>query len=78
MSLPAGLPANDPPPQRKSDDDARGHRVAGESALSRCAGPPSKDGKIVREYEVFDTKNLLDTIDNTEFGMHHSPLATSG
>jgi ketosteroid isomerase-like protein len=37
----------------------------------------TKDGKIARVYEVFDTKNLFDTVDNTKLGTHHGPSATS-
>jgi ketosteroid isomerase-like protein len=37
----------------------------------------TKDGKITRVYEVFDTKNLFDTMDNTKFGNRRDPLTTS-
>jgi ketosteroid isomerase-like protein len=37
----------------------------------------TQDGKIARVYEMFDTKNLFDMLDNTKLGRNHAPSATS-
>jgi ketosteroid isomerase-like protein len=37
----------------------------------------TEDGKIARVYEMFDTKNLFDTLDNTKLSMNRAPSATS-